>query len=496
MSELFDAARPFLARLTARLENHPDLRQELAAFARAAASFLEGVSGPAPVGGFPAPTRPFSPVPGAASPTAYRYGAAAGFDPGAGTFEAEREQVALPIMAKRCRVKAEACRILVKRYSGTTSETDESVPLFKKAAELPDCGLWMLTGSGFNITPGVWENLAGAYEAAAVACELMDKVLPRTDTGLEIGLNLAAESQSTLLYAVVDTGRRGPDTDQIELFIRIRETGAQRRIYIPKYLKRDDRADPDNWRDVLARLTREYEPYKNGTIPPVATAEVVTGVGAAAKAKAPDKSMHSVQYHLKKVKESPSTANWPWIFKLIDETLESGLTANDAGLRDLFIPVADAAPDDVEIPPRVVALYREIDRHLATHPAEERVAPETPSQETVKAAVLLGGKEVAMVGGALRLPQQKAIIEAFDLRDLRWIPAIEPGMVPRYEQEIARPDVAVVLYAMRWTGAEYDEVKALCDKHRKPLVKLPRGYNPNQIASELLRQAGERLRNG
>ena len=489
MPELFEAARPFLARLTARLENHPDLRHDLAAFARAAANFLEGVSGAPPAGGFPPPPRTFAPL-GSSPPSApYRYGPGTGFDSGSSApFEGEREQVALPIMAKRCRVKAEACRILVKRYQGATAEPYEAMPLFKKAAELPDCGLWMLTGSGFNITPGVWENLAGAYESAAIACELMDKVLPRNDTGLEIGLNLAAESQSTLLYSVVDTGRRGPDTDQIELFIRIRETGAQRRIYIPKYLKRDDRADPDNWKDMLARLTREYEPYKNGTIPAIADG------GAPGKPKSPDKSMHSVQYHLKKVKESPATANWPWIFKLIDETIEGGLVPTDASLRDLFLPVADFAPDDVDVPPRVVVVYREIDRHLAAHPAEERVALETPSQEMVKAAVMLGGKEAVIVGGHLRTPQQKAIIEAFDLRDLRWIAVTEPAQLARFESDIAKPEVAIVLFAMRWTSAEYADVKQLCDKYNKPLVKLPRGYNPNQIAAEILRQAGDRLR--
>lgn len=490
MSELFEAARPFFARLLARLDQQPELRQELAAFSRAAAIFLEGASGASTSGGFTSvSSRPYTPS-SSTTATPFRIGG------GEGTvtpqpFEGDREQVALPIMAKRCRLKAEACRLLVKRYHGTPDEPDESAPLFKKSAELPDCGLWMLTGSGFNTTPGVWENLAGAYEAAAVACEMMDKVLPRNDSGLEIGLNLAAESQSTLLYAVVDSGRRGPDTDQIELFIRIRETGAQRRIYIPKYLKRDDRANPDNWRDVLERLTREYEPYKNGTIPPAVSAEP----SVVGKSKPTDKSMHSVQYHLKKVKESPATANWPWIFKLIDEAIEGGLSPSDPHLRDLFLPVADLAPDDVEVPPRVISVYREIDRFLASHPAEEKTPIDTPTQELAKVAVILGGKETALFGGSIRPQHQKAIVEAFDLKGLRWLACPEEGSIEKFEFEIAKPEIAVVLYAMRWTAANFDEVKQLCEKLNKPLVRLPRGYNPNQIAAEILRQAGDRIRN-
>ena len=144
--------------------------------------------------------------------------------------------------------------------------------------------------------------------------------------------------------------------------------------------------------------------------------------------------MHSVQYHLKKVKESPSTANWPWIFKLIDEAIATGLSPADPGLRDLFLPVADLAPDDVELPANVALVYREIDRHLSARPSEERPIPETPSQEVVKAAILLGGKEVALVGGLPRPLHQKSIIEAFDLKDLRL--ACGPGTDARFPLRI------------------------------------------------------------
>jgi hypothetical protein len=494
MSELFEAARPLLARLAATLESQPDLRSDLAAFARATAQFLDGsgmssgsVLTPPPASNYSPAPRPVTPA-APFAPPAFRYSPPFEGGPGPGGFEPEREQVPLPIMAKRCRVKAEACRLLAKRYAGATPEPDESMPLFKKAAELPDCGLWMLTGSGFNTAPAVWENLAGALEAAAVACELLDKVLPRNDSGLEIGLNLAAESQSTLLYAVVDTGRRGPDTDQIELFIRIRETGAQRRIYIPKYLKRDDRADPDNWKDVLARLQREYEVYKNGsggTTAPDGT-----------KLKAPDKTKHSLAYHLKKAKESPVAADWDWIFKLIDEAVTAGLPAGDPELRELLLPVIDRAPDDIPEPAGVRRVFQDLDRYLAARPTEERLAPETPSQELVKAAVLLGGKDVAVVGGLPRPTHQKALVEAFDLRNVRWLPTPDEGSLARIEADLARPEIALVLHATRYSAVPEDDLRAACEKANKPYVRIGRGYGPNHVASDILRQAGEKLRGG
>lgn len=500
MSELFEAARPLLARLTATLDAHPDLRQDLAAFARAAAQFLEGSGGAnvaAPATGvtFASSPRPITAPTNFSPPTyppPYRYSSP--FDGGSapGGFEPEREQVPLTVMAKRCRVKAEACRLLVKRYGGTTPEADEAMPLFKKAAELPDCGLWMLTGSGFNTAPAVWENLAGALEAAAVACELLDKVLPRNDSGLEIGLNLAAESQSTLLYAVVDTGRRGPDTDQIELFIRIRETGAQRRIYIPKYLKRDDRADPDNWKDVLTRLQREYEVYKNGS----GTGSVAVTAPDGTKLKAPDKTKHSLVYHLKKAKESPASADWDWIFKLIDEAVTAGLPVGDPELRDLLLPVIDRVPDEIPEPASVRKVFQDLDRYFASRPAEDRLALETPSQELVKAAILLGGKEVAVVGGLPRPAHQKALVEAFDLRNVRWIATPDEGSLARVEADLARPEIALVLHATRWSALPEADVKAASERAGKPYVRIGRGYGPNHVATDLLRQAGDTLRGG
>jgi hypothetical protein len=34
-------------------------------------------------------------------------------------------------------------------------------------------------------------------------------------------------------------------------------------------------------------------------------------------------------------------------------------------------------------------------------------------------------------------------------------------------------------------------VKALCDKYGKEFYRLPAGYNPNQVAHQILQQRGE-----
>jgi hypothetical protein len=54
--------------------------------------------------------------------------------------------------------------------------------------------------------------------------------------------------------------------------------------------------------------------------------------------------------------------------------------------------------------------------------------------------------------------------------------------------------MALVLLAVRWSSHSFGEVRQSCDRHGKPLVRLPGGYNPNQVAAQILSQCGERLR--
>ncbi len=58
---------------------------------------------------------------------------------------------------------------------------------------------------------------------------------------------------------------------------------------------------------------------------------------------------------------------------------------------------------------------------------------------------------------------------------------------------MARPDVAVVVLAIRWSSHSFGEVREFCERHGKPLVRLPGGYNPNQVAMQIMSQCSGRL---
>ena len=73
-------------------------------------------------------------------------------------------------------------------------------------------------------------------------------------------------------------------------------------------------------------------------------------------------------------------------------------------------------------------------------------------------------------------------------RRLRWI-GLRCGTVAG----VCAGGSGVVLLAIRWSSHAFGDIKQFCDQHGKPLVRLPGGYSPNQVAAQIVMQAGEKL---
>ena len=99
-----------------------------------------------------------------------------------------------------------------------------------------------------------------------------------------------------------------------------------------------------------------------------------------------------------------------------------------------------------------------------------------------------------LIGGDRRPAAFKAIKDAFGLSELYWIETQEHESIEKFEPYVARPEVAVVLLAIRWSSHSYGEVSAFCERFGKPLVRLPGGYNPNQVSAQIMNQCSERLK--
>jgi hypothetical protein len=111
----------------------------------------------------------------------------------------------------------------------------------------------------------------------------------------------------------------------------------------------------------------------------------------------------------------------------------------------------------------------------------------------VEAAELLRGGVVVLIGGQRRPQAATALTRALELAELRWITAGRHESLYRFEPAIARPETRLVLLAIRWSSHSFEGVREFCNRHGKPLVRLPGGYSPNQVAEQIIRQVSSQL---
>jgi hypothetical protein len=168
------------------------------------------------------------------------------------------------------------------------------------------------------------------------------------------------------------------------------------------------------------------------------------------------------------------------------------LPPSNIELRELVLPMLDEWPDLDDVPSEVGLVLRETDRYLASSPTRSQAAAAPLSDETRRVARLLSGKEVVLIGGEARAEAKRALEEAFGLAELIWLEGRDQSYT-QFAPHIAGPEVALVLLAIRWSRHGFGEVKSYCEEHRKPLVRLPGGYHPNQVAHQILLQVGEQL---
>ena len=127
-----------------------------------------------------------------------------------------------------------------------------------------------------------------------------------------------------------------------------------------------------------------------------------------------------------------------------------------------------------------------MDRYLATQSPPEQRLVRRVSPEVQQVAKLYKGKTMVIIGGDCRPHAHEALKLAFCLKDLIWIPTNGRESTDIFVPSISRPDVAVVLLAIRWCRYYFNRAKAICDKYGKEFFRLPTGYSPNQVAHQIL----------
>lgn len=395
----------------------------------------------------------------------------------------------LPLIETRCRLKAEGARWAATRQRLLREGADfytEIEPhdrdIISRAKAIPDCFLWMCHNTGPTPDdPGLYENVAGCFEATADVIAVIRQIGDEPDiyeAAFEQSLDLFAEALSALRVSIVQID--GPiDSDQSHAFNWLRTTTSEQQVFVQRHMRVTDPADPMNYSDLLNRIEALD-----------ASIEETRRRGKQRK-----KLLGKIRHKVSLILDNPQDAedHWRILIDSVDTLVTDGLPPSNRELRELLVPAIELLPEDTEIPETVVLVLREIDRYLASCPPPEKPAIPQSTPEVQAVARLLKNKSMVLIGGDRRAGACQALTEAFALEDLIWIPTREHQSIDGFEPSIAQKKVSLVLLAIRWSSHSYTDVKDFCDRYGKPLVRLPGGYNPNQVAMQIMKQASERL---
>jgi hypothetical protein len=350
-----------------------------------------------------------------------------------------------------------------------------------RAPAAESCDYWMdplLTTS--TISSVQWEALAGAYEAIATIVETFAEVLtdPTLANYRKTGFDLTAEAQSALRAAVAQI-RPLADPSQEALFQWLRRRAQNERVFIERYMRRDDVADPAHWPDRLERITAWCE----------AVEQVIY------RRRHEQKLFGKLRYHAGRV-EKGFAEDWPRVLQIIEALIDHGIPPSNRTLRTILDPhraTLAVAGTNSRIIARVV---RELERTQSAPSNGQRsdLNAERDDPLISQVADLLRDTTVVLIGGDERPQVVQTIEEAFDLRELVWCDTRPHKSHLPLEAAIARAEVSVVLLAIRWASHGLSEVSTFCERYQKPFVRLPGGYNINQLAYQVLQQASERLK--
>lgn len=395
-----------------------------------------------------------------------------------------------PLIEARCRLKAEGARWAATRRrlisEGATFST-EIDPLDRdiiaRAKAIPDCFLWMCHPNGPSPSDlRFYEEVAVCFEAVADALAVLKQIQDEPDlhqSQFEHSLDLLAEAQSALRVAIAEID--GPnDTDQSQVFNWLKATANENQIFIQRYMRADDPADPSQWADLSSRIEAVDSSIQE----------------TRRRAKQRRKLLGKIRHKLSLIASDPDGAldHWRLLASAVDELVNDGMPPSNCELRELLVPAIDNLPEFPEVPRGFQLVLREIDRFMATCSPSEAASITQPTPEVREVARLLDGRSMVLIGGDRRPGSHQALKDAFGLRELIWIETREHQSIDGFEPYVARPDVAVVVLAIRWSSHSFGEVRDFCDRHGKPLVRLPGGYNPNQVAAQIMSQCSERLR--
>jgi len=394
----------------------------------------------------------------------------------------------LQAIRQRCLLKSEAAcwaakriRLLADHRSFAKEIEPRDIEFVKRAKQLADCFLWMCHITGpVPANPAQYEDVGSFFNALAEAIHLVEIILKKrgSEDHFKAALHLLVEAQSALRLSVEKIG--GPvDSDQHEVYLCLRDFAAKKQFFIERYMCIDDPAT-ESFKSILGRIDALKDQVQHQQ------------KQESKKRKLLDK----VRFKVKQVLADPkgTLEIWTSLIQSVVLLVQGGVPASNKELRDLLLPVMEFFPSQDYLPIEFELVMRELDQYtVASNVTDDLQFAAQPSREVAVVAQVLKGKSVVIIGGDRRPAAIEAIRNAFGLKEVVLVETNPHDSYEGFIPSVSRPNVALVLLAIRWASHSYKEVRKVCDDLGIPFVRLPGGMNPNQIAAQILAQASKRL---
>jgi HPt (histidine-containing phosphotransfer) domain-containing protein len=353
-----------------------------------------------------------------------------------------------------------------------------------------------------------WGNLALALDLAGELLAERSRSTASFRSELVELLNLTAEAQNAVRVEAEGRELIG-EQDQVFQWMRAICHEQSEGVRIDRFMRRDDRANPEANSDVSMRLQTLAKKIRDRIRQGRLLRELEGLVENLKRGAAPG----DITGDTRRI-----PVDWTQIDQTVRELLGTGLHENHCGMRDLLLPVVDLIPEpsggtadhaaetesdsdseseseseSVEFSEEFNRVLNSISMHLARSTTVVQHEAEVETEDVQYVRERLAGHSIAVVGGVCKPHASARIQKALKLREVRWLSAGKNDRVCQFETDVR--GMSLVVLITKLIGHKHNDIREFCRNQGVPWVqtRVQGGYSVNQLARLIREQASEYL---
>lgn len=429
---------------------------------------------------------------------------------------AKRITSRLTTVVTRARWKAAACRLSLDKRARAAGHEDapsgddaaieqRETSLRARIATLPDTSSWMLDlpfGRRLSEPDALLVDddqaarlaqVADCYDTLATGAEIaiqLDEAGAFRRSPPPAFLYLLAEAQSALLQSLSDAPTRS-DSDQRDVFLWLKDQTTRYRIYVDRYMRLDDPADPTGSTELVERMRR-------------ASREILD---KAKQRRERSQLLSKVRYHVGKLEHQLLESEMESLRHALEEWERQGNDRSDRGLGETLAPLREMVAEGGEPADLIASLSTLLEQfptrgskpaNDANEPAARRNGDSARADQTLEEiSALLATRHVTLLAAsdaeldeddlAKSLGAGTLDVVRIDINgDVAERSAILDGLLEGASE--------LFLLGVRFVPEEYQRFKEACLEREKQFVRLPGALDARAVAHQISRQVGWRLR--